>query len=962
MEQNLNQSSALLAEQLRDLLIENPEFITWKSQDQTLLGWLLSSISEGTLGLVINLDSSYTVWKTLEKKFGVQYEAKVLQIKYEINTLKKESMNVEDYCMKMKALADKLACAGSPLNDRELLLHILNGLGPGNLDLASFITACRMDFDDAYALLVTHKPRLEQQEQDAKTVFNANFAQGMFNGTGRSFPLRIFFGFNGFNGGYSGFGGYGSGQNMHQMKGKVFNGMSPTMPSNFSGNSHQNAASISYEVIICQICSKSGHSADVCWYRFNEDFIPAPSRVYNKGKTPKFAYMTNFEPVNYMPSYMPSFDEYSAGMSPVCMPGFHTPYSPGTAYMANFEGPADESWYFDSGATHHLPNNMTNIHIREEFKGNDQLIIGNGQGLTITHVGNASLRLSGSKTTCILLKDILLVPSITKNLLSISKLTSDNNISIEFCVNVCFVKDKMKGQVLLQGLSEKGLYKLQLKPSSPNTQSHESHMSVVHLNKPLSMLSFVNRNNQTSNKCDSFAKACFNFVSSNCTQAVDQLTLLHRKFGHPNLNVLIHLLKFYNCAKVSLQSLKNSSHNVCEACQLGKSHRLHFATTDTTTTHVLELIHTNLWGPSPFLSRNGYKYYISFVDDYSRYTWIYPLKLKEPDTVEEALEDPRWYQAMKDEYDALMKNNTWILVPKFSDHKVVDNKWIFRVKYNTDGSVAKFKARLVPKGFQQVAGVDYFETFSPDVFMMQPKGFINVYKPGHICKLNQALYGLKQAPRAWFDKLKETLIKWGFQNSRADTSLFLKKEKGSMIMFSFCLKRSRDLSYFLGIEVSYYNGSIFLSQRKYIRDLLAEPELLNCKGCDTPMTTRTKLQKQAYVSLGQFIEDPIAYRSLVGGLQYVILTRPEIAFAVHKLSQYVAMLTLQHLMACKRVLRYLKETQDYGLKFGTEGELRLTGYTDTDWACDIDDRNLVGAYCIYLENNLTHGLLRNNQL
>ena len=110
----------------------------------------------------------------------------------------------------------------------------------------------------------------------------------------------------------------------------------------------------------------------------------------------------------------------------------------------------------------------------------------------------------------------------------------------------------MKGQVLLQGLAEKGLYKLQLKPSSPNTQSHKSYMSVVHSNKPLSMLSFVDRNNQTSNKCDSFAKACFNSVSSNCTQTVDQLTLLHRKFGHPNLNVLIHLLKFYNCAKVSL--------------------------------------------------------------------------------------------------------------------------------------------------------------------------------------------------------------------------------------------------------------------------------------------------------------------------------------------------------------------------------------------------------------------------
>ena len=100
----------------------------------------------------------------------------------------------------------------------------------------------------------------------------------------------------------------------------------------------------------------------------------------------------------------------------------------------------------------------------------------------------------------------------------------------------------------------------------------------------------------------------------------------------------------------------------------------------------------------------------------------------------------------------------------------------------------------------------------------------------------------------------------------------------------FALKDLGILSYFLGIEVSYYNGSTFLSQRKYMRDLLAKVELLNCKGCDTPMTIGTKLQKQIDGSLDQFIEDFTVYRSLVGGLQYVILTRPEIAFAIHKLS------------------------------------------------------------------------------
>ncbi|KAH9687370.1 retrovirus-related pol polyprotein from transposon RE1 [Citrus sinensis] len=215
---------------------------------------------------------------------------------------------------------------------------------------------------------------------------------------------------------------------------------------------------------------------------------------------------------------------------------------------------------------------------------------------------------------------------------------------------------------------------------------------------------------------------------------------------------------------------------------------------------------------------------------------------KEPESIEEAIQNPRWFEAMKGEYSALLKNNTWSLVPRSDGQKIVGNKWVYRVKHNSYRSLAKYKARLVARGFQQIAGVNYFETFSlvltEEVFMDQPAGFVDSQRPNFVCKPHKSLYGLKQAPRSW---------------------------------------------------------------------------------------------------------------SVIGGMQYLVLTRPEITFAVNKLSQYVSSPTMQHLIACKRVLKYLKSTQDYRLKFAQNGEMKITGFTDADLACDLDDRKPVGAYCIYLE-------------
>nr|KYP66596.1 Retrovirus-related Pol polyprotein from transposon TNT 1-94 [Cajanus cajan] len=176
----------------------------------------------------------------------------------------------------------------------------------------------------------------------------------------------------------------------------------------------------------------------------------------------------------------------------------------------------------------------------------------------------------------------------------------------------------------------------------------------------------------------------------------------------------------------------------------------------------------------------------------------------EPTTVREAFQSPQWVQAMHEELNALVKNQTWDLVPLPPHRKPVGSKWIFRLKHNPDGSISKYKARVVARGYTQQHGLDYQETFSPVVkhvtirvilsialskgwsirqvdinnaflngtlqevvYMKPPEGF-HTSNPNLVCRLKKALYGLKQAPRAWFGKLASTLVSFGFVSAKCD--------------------------------------------------------------------------------------------------------------------------------------------------------------------------------------------------
>uniref|UniRef100_A0A2N9GRZ3 Reverse transcriptase Ty1/copia-type domain-containing protein n=1 Tax=Fagus sylvatica TaxID=28930 RepID=A0A2N9GRZ3_FAGSY len=388
----------------------------------------------------------------------------------------------------------------------------------------------------------------------------------------------------------------------------------------------------------------------------------------------------------------------------------------------------------------------------------------------------------------------------------------------------------------------------------------------------------------------------------------------------------------------------------------------------------------------------------------------------DPDSVEPscfttANKNPHWRRAMNAEFDALMKNGTWVLTPPRPSQNLIGCKWVYRIKRHADGSIERYKARLVAKGFHQQPGIDYGETFSPvvkpttvrtvlslalsagwpirqidiqnaflhgnlseEVFMHQPPGYIHPSFPDHVCQLKKALYGLKQAPRAWFSRLSTQLIELGFHGSLSDTSLFIYKSSIytmfiliyvddiiitssstlaidnllSSLQHDFAVKNLGSLHYFLGIEVIRNTAGILLSQKRYILDILTRTHMLEAKPVSSPMASSASLSAHE----GEPFPDQTLFRSTVGALQYLSLTRPDIAFAVNKLSQFMHKPTLLHWQSVKRLLRYLKHTLTYGLQIFKTSCLDLQAFSDADWAGSKDDRRSTGSFCVFLGKNL----------
>jgi len=394
------------------------------------------------------------------------------------------------------------------------------------------------------------------------------------------------------------------------------------------------------------------------------------------------------------------------------------------------------------------------------------------------------------------------------------------------------------------------------------------------------------------------------------------------------------------------------------------------------------------------------------------YSGLCLMASEEPATVEDALSEPCWREAMESEMKAIKDNQTWVATDLPPNQKAIGLKWVFKVKKDPDGNVVKHKARLVAKGYAQRQGVDFEEVFAPvarietvrvllalaaqsgwevhhmhvksaflngdlteTVFVQQPPGF-NIGNEGKVLKLKKALYGLKQAPRAWNAKLDKELISLGFVKSKLEHAVYRRQNKNSFLLvgvyvddlvisgpsvsdirqFKLEMKTKFNmsdlglLSYYLGIEVKQGRDGISLSQNAYAMKILESPGMLNCNPCATPMEARLKLSRR----LEDEVIEPTAYRSVIGSLRYLVNTRPDIAFVVGVVSRFMETPSKDHWAAVKHILRYLKGTINFGCKYGRGTDLKpfLIRFSDSDFAGDSEDRKSTTGVVYFFGKNL----------
>ncbi|GJS56981.1 putative ribonuclease H-like domain-containing protein [Tanacetum coccineum] len=359
-----------------------------------------------------------------------------------------------------------------------------------------------------------------------------------------------------------------------------------------------------------------------------------------------------------------------------------------------------------------------------------------------------------------------------------------------------------------------------------------------------------------------------------------------------------------------------------------------------------------------------------------------------PTSIAKALSDSSWVEAMPEELLQFKLQQVWILVDLPNGKRAIGTKWVFRNKKDERGIVIRNKARIEAirlflayasfMGFlvyqMDVKSALLYKTIKEEVYVTQPPGFKDPDHLDKVYKVVKELYGLHQAPRAWYGTLANYLLGSGFKRGKIDQTLFIKKQKGDILLVQvyvddiifgstnkelctgfeklmkdkFQMSSMGELTFFLGLQVQQKEDGIFISQDKYVAKILKKFNYTDVKSASTLVDLEKPLVKDRDAD----DVDVHLYRSMIRSLMYLTASRPDIMFAVCACARFQVTPKTSHLLAVKRIFRYLKGKPTLGLWYSRDSPFELVAYTDSDYAGATQDRKSTTGGCQFLGNRL----------
>ncbi|XP_010480966.1 PREDICTED: uncharacterized protein LOC104759777 [Camelina sativa] len=394
--------------------VPNPEFAAWQRQDKMLYSSLPCSLSLAVQPIVARATTSREVWEILHRTYGKPSRGHIKQLKQEIKHLTKDNKSINEYMRIIVDRTDQLALLGAAMEHEDLLDVIISGLDDDYRAILEMVNGrdVPISIDELHEKLINRENTLHSEEvvpnSAPVTTHNAQFRSQQGHGS-----------FSGNRGGYyNSHGGYSPSRG----------GFRPPRP--YLGK--------------CQICGVQGHDAKQC-------------PEYQQGIS-----------TSHHQQYSPHQASPYHGLLPWPASAPHLPLSSpqwsNQAHHTTATSPDLYPWLLDSGASHHIASDLSSLSLHSPYTGGESVTVGNGAALPITHTGSTILP---STSLSLYLNNVLCVPSIHKNLISVNKLCKANNVMVQLCPFDFQVKDLKTGIILLSGKANEGVYEWPLKHTPP---------------------------------------------------------------------------------------------------------------------------------------------------------------------------------------------------------------------------------------------------------------------------------------------------------------------------------------------------------------------------------------------------------------------------------------------------------------------------------------------------------------